>query len=70
MEKKYKISIILVIAGIIIIPVIAVIAILGLIQIANVNEENKITGFHFYKYPKEYRKKYGYKDEWTSEDLM
>ncbi len=34
------------------------------------NEENQITAFHFYKYPKEYRKKYGYQDEWTSEDLM
>ena len=35
-----------------------------------VNEENKISAFHFYKYPKEYRKKYGYNTEWTSNDLM
>ena len=34
------------------------------------NDENKITDFHFYKYPKEYRKKYGYNDEWTNQDLM
>lgn len=34
------------------------------------NDENKISKFHFYKYPKEYRKKYGYNDEWYSQDLM
>ena len=33
------------------------------------NEEVKISGFHFYKYPKEYRKKYGYTQEWTEDDL-
>ena len=34
------------------------------------NDENKITSFRFYKYQKEYRKKYGYTEEWTSQDLM
>lgn len=34
------------------------------------NEENKINSFHFFKYPKEYRKKYGYNEEWSSDDLI
>lgn len=34
------------------------------------NEKNRIENFHFYKYPKEYRKRYGYNDEWNSEDLI
>ena len=35
----------------------------------NQNDDNKITAYHFYKYSKEYRQKYGYTDEWSERDI-
>ena len=33
------------------------------------NAEQQITAYHFYKYSKEYRQKYGYTDEWSERDI-
>ena len=35
----------------------------------NQNDDNKITAYHFYKYSKGYRQKYGYTDEWSERDI-